>query len=83
MFLWVGVKFARGDKNARVYKIARRQKCTTPILHEGTKLHEDKIALRVIFARTHFCTRGHFCTSDNFAESCLIYVGIKYNFYLN
>ena len=33
------------------------QNCTKTKLHEGTKLHEDKIARRVKFARRRFCTK--------------------------
>ena len=31
-------------------------------LLEGTKLHEEKTAGMVNFARKQFCTEGHFCT---------------------
>ena len=41
-------------KIARVYKTARSQICTKPILHEGTKLHDDDFAPRVNFARVTF-----------------------------
>ena len=68
MIALVAVKFARAYKIARVHKIARKYFCTEPFLHEGTKLHEDKIAFR-LFARWVVFVRGYIIArADNFAR---------------
>ena len=54
--------------------------CTKTKLHEGTKFHENKIALRVNFARRYFCTKTNlheenFAPSVNFARVTTLHGG--------